>query len=151
MNAELNHILGVVTQGSPMMLVDRVVDIHPRERIRGVKCVTRSECRGPSSVMVGDVFPSAFLLEGMVQLASVLIFTTESFDPETHRLHMVGAEKVKVRSPITAGDRVEYDLKVTQHRSNIWRFRCFAEVDGAEVVTLELLVALVSVDEFVTA
>lgn len=144
MASELTHILDLVTQGSPLALLDRVVDVHPGERIRGVKCITRSECRGQSAVMMPGGYPVAFIIEGMLQLAAVLIYMTDSFDPESDRLQMVGAEKVKVRGTLSAGDRVEYDLRINQHRSNIWRFHCMGAVDGNEIIQLELLVAVVA-------
>ena len=51
---------------------------------------------------------------------------------------------MKFRKPVVPGDRVEFHMKKTAHRRNMWWYRGEAKVDGALVCEAEISAMLIS-------
>ena len=56
----------------------------------------------------------------------------------------LGIDKARFRRPVTPGDRLDLSATVLQRRSNVWRLRGEARVDGALAAEAVLLASEVS-------
>ena len=119
-----------------------MVEIEPRKSARAVKCVTYNEPFFPGHFPDHPVFPGVLIVEAMAQLSGVLAYASEPFDANTKVMAFLGIDKAKFRRPVIPGDRMEIEIEVLQHRSNIWKTSGTATVDGNLCAQAELLAAI---------
>lgn len=146
MDFDINRILRILPHRSPFVLIDRVVELTPRRSARAYKCVSYNEPFFPGHFPGHPVFPGVLILEAMAQLSGVLAYASEPYDTSQKVLYFLGIDKAKFRRPVVPGDRMEIEVKVLQHRSNIWKTAGRAVVDDILVGQAELLAALTDRD-----
>jgi 3-hydroxyacyl-[acyl-carrier-protein] dehydratase len=139
---DVERILRILPHRSPFLLVDRVIELQPRKSARGIKCVTYNEPFFPGHFPGQPIFPNVLVVEAMSQLFAILAYASEPFDPGQKVLYFLGFDAAKFRRPIVPGDRVELEVEITQRRSNIWKAKATATVDGNLCASAELLAAL---------
>ena len=142
MNFDITKILRILPHRAPFLLIDRVVDLQPRQSARGVKCVTYNEPALAGHFPGAPVFPAVLCLESMAQLMCVLAYASDAIDPNTEMFVFAGIDRAKFRHPITAGDQMIVDVKVLQYRNNIWKCEGTASVDDVLCAEAELLAAI---------
>lgn len=81
--------------------------------------------------------------EALAQIGSILAYASEPFDAESGLLYFLGIDKAKFRRPVTPGDRLDLEVTIIHHRTNVWKLRGEASVDGALCAQGELLASVV--------
>lgn len=145
----LDHarILRILPQRPPLLLIDRVVELHTRKYARAVKCVSANEPACQGHFPNAPVFPAMLCIEAMSQLVCVLLYVSRALDPRSQRYAFAGVDKAKFRQPIVPGDRMDISVKVLQQRSNIWKCAGSVYVDEVLCVEAELLAAVQDVED----
>jgi 3-hydroxyacyl-[acyl-carrier-protein] dehydratase len=142
MDFDINRILRILPHRSPFVLIDRVVDLAPRQSARAIKCVTYNEPFFPGHFPGSPMFPGGLLLEAFAQLTAVLAYASDPYDNAQKVMYFLGIEDAKFRRPVVPGDRMQLEIEVVQRRSNIWKVDCEATVDTVSCATAKLLMAL---------
>ena len=83
------------------------------------------------------------VLESLAQIGGILAYASDPFDPVSNLMFFLGIDKAKFRHPVVPGDRVDLHVAVVHHRSNVWKFRGEASVDGTLAAEAELLASIV--------
>ncbi len=143
LSLSLPEILRILPHRAPFVLLDRIVDLQPRKSARAFKCVTYNEPFLPGHFPGNPIFPGVLILEALGQLAGVLVYASERFDSNQKVMQFVGIDKARFRKAVVPGDRMVLDVRVLQHKSNIWKCSCTASVDEAVCADAELLTAVV--------
>jgi 3-hydroxyacyl-[acyl-carrier-protein] dehydratase len=117
----------------PFLLVDRITELEPNQRILGIKNVSQSE-RYLSPATPGDkpALPPTILTEAIAQVGAILILSK----PENRdRLPLfMGIERVRYRGSVYPGDVVEIEARVKRLRSRMGVLTGKARVRGKVVV-----------------
>ncbi len=144
---EIPKILEILPHRYPFVLVDRVTEIHPGESIRGHKMVSTNEpwCQGHFPGR--PILPGVLIIEALAQIGGILAYASEPFDTQSSLMYFLGIDKAKFRHTVTPGDRLDLLVEVMQHRSNVWKLRGEATVDGTLCAQGELLASIVDRDE----
>ena len=142
MDFDIVRILRILPQRAPFVLVDRVLEIAPRQSARGVKCVTYNEPFFPGHFPGQPIFPAGLVLEAFAQLTAILAYASDPYDQAQKVMYFLGVEEAKFRRPITPGDRMILDVSIPQRRSNIWKVAAEASVEGNTCASAKLLMAL---------
>jgi 3-hydroxyacyl-[acyl-carrier-protein] dehydratase len=58
-------------------------------------------------------------------------------------MYVLAIDKAKFRRTVTPGDRLDLDVAIVRRRTNVWKFRGEASVDGAICASAELLASVV--------
>lgn len=140
---DIERILQILPHRWPFVLVDRVTDVVPGERIRGHKCVTFNEPWFQGHFPKHPIMPGVLVIEALAQIGGILAYATEPFDEETNLLYFLGIDKAKFRRPVVPGDRLDLEVTIMQHRTNVWKLRGEASVEGALCAQGELLASVV--------
>jgi 3-hydroxyacyl-[acyl-carrier-protein] dehydratase len=140
---DITKILQVLPHRHPMVMVDRVTEIVPNEHIRGFKCVAYSEPWFVGHFPSRPIMPGVLILEALAQIGGILAYASEPFDPTTNLMYFLGIDKAKFRKPVVPGDRLDLMCEVLHHRSNVWKLRGEASVDGTLCASGELLASIV--------
>ena len=142
MDFDINRILRILPHRAPFVLIDRVLDLAPRQSARAVKCVTYNEPFFPGHFPGAPIFPGGLILESMAQLTGVLAYASDAYDNAQKVMYFLGVEEAKFRRPVVPGDRMIVEVRVETRRSNIWKVAAEASVEGNTCATAKLLTAL---------
>lgn len=122
---ELKEIIEILPHRYPFLLVDRILDYTPNEKITGLKNVTFNEPFFQGHFPGNPVMPGVLIVEAMAQVAGVLAFKSGM---EGSGVLFMSIEKVKFRKPIVPGDQIIFEVKVAHRRGNVWKFSGIAKV-----------------------
>jgi 3-hydroxyacyl-[acyl-carrier-protein] dehydratase len=140
---EIDRILQILPHRWPFVMVDRVTDVVPRERIVGHKCVTMGEPWAQGHFPARPIFPGVLIIEALAQIGGILAYASEPFDASSSLMYFLGIDKAKFRRPVTPGDRLDLEVTILHHRTNVWKFKGEASVDGTLCASAELLASVV--------
>ncbi len=140
---ELPKILELLPHRYPLVMVDRVTVLEPRVSIQGFKLVSANEPWVQGHFPGQPVLPGVLVIEALSQLGGLLAYASEPFDTTRSMLYFLGFEKVKFRHRVAPGDRLDLCVEVMQHRTNVWKFRGEATVEGTLCAQGELLASVI--------
>ncbi|MCK5933208.1 MAG: 3-hydroxyacyl-ACP dehydratase FabZ [Fulvimarina manganoxydans] len=144
-SADIFKILKLLPHRYPFLMVDRIVDIDGDVSAIGVKNVTANEPHFQGHFPDNPVMPGVLIIEGMAQTAGAIC--TLSRGGETPALvYFMTIDNAKFRKPVLPGDMLEYHVKQSKKRGNIWKFDCLAIVAGTKVAEATVSAMLVAAD-----
>lgn len=114
----------------PFLLVDKVVNLKPRESAVGIKGVTCNEPFFTGHFPKQAVMPGVLLVESMAQTAAILVVHTLGAEAEGKIVYFMSVENARFRKPVVPGDQLQVHVNVIQHRANVWKFDGECRVDG---------------------
>ena len=125
----------------PFLLIDRVLELVPGERIRALKNVSINEPFFQGHFPHRPVMPGVLIIECMAQAGGVLSHVTyKDLEPKP-LFFLAGVDEARFRRPVVAGDQLIIDVEVDRVSRGMWRYNCTATVDGARAVTAKILCA----------
>jgi 3-hydroxyacyl-[acyl-carrier-protein] dehydratase len=140
---DIDRILQILPHRWPFVLVDRVKEVEPFERIAGYKSVSFNEPWFQAHFPGRAIMPGVLVLEAFMQIGGLLAYASEPFDESNALMYFLGVDKAKFRRPVVPGDRLDLEVKVIHHRTNVWKLRGEACVDGTLCAQSELLASVV--------
>lgn len=112
--------------------VDRIVELVPGERARGVKSVALSEDVFDEHFPGNPVMPGIYLLEGLAQTAGLLLTRTT----EGRRLALMASiDRARFSAFARPGDRVHLDVEIESLHEDAAQVRGSATVDGRSIAS----------------
>ncbi|CAN93018.1 3-hydroxyacyl-ACP dehydratase FabZ [Sorangium sp. So ce448] len=140
---DIHQILSILPHRYPLVMVDRVTEITANKCIRGYKCVAYNEPWFQGHFPQRPIMPGVLILESLTQLGGILAYASDPFDATSNLMFFLGIDKAKFRHTVTPGDRLDLYAEVLHHRSNVWKLRGEASVDGTLCAEGEMLASIV--------
>ena len=140
---DIDRILQILPHRWPFVMVDRVTEVVPNEVIRSHKSVSFNEPWFLGHFPRNPIMPGVLVIEALAQIGGILAYASEPFDEATSLLYFLGIDKAKFRRPVVPGDRLDLEVTVIQHRTNVWKLKGEACVDGTLCAQGELLASVV--------
>ena len=110
---DIEEIMEQLPHRYPFLLVDRVLECVPGERILALKNVTFNEPYFTGHFPHRPVMPGVIIIEALAQTAGILAFKTVGVIPSKDtRFYFVAIDKARFRKPVEPGDQLM--LKVVQ-------------------------------------
>ena len=145
----VNEIMGLLPHRYPMLLVDRVVEYIPNERILAYKNITANEDVFNGHFPGAPIFPGVMTIEALAQASGILGFLSTGTTADDGKLYLfAGVDKVRFKRPIVPGDKLMLSSEVETVKRNIWRFKTVATVDGEVACAATLLCAYRDREQF---
>ena len=113
----------------PFLLIDRVLEITPRERIVALKNVTVNEPFFNGHFPGFPIMPGVLQIEAMAQAGGALLLT-EVPDRDTKLIVFTGIENAKFRRPVVPGDQLRIEVQVVNWRRTMVKMQGVCYVDG---------------------
>ena len=131
----------IIPHRYPFLLVDRIIEFEPDQRIVGVKNVSINE---PYLSRPADggrpTLPPTILTEAVAQVGAILILAKP--ENKDQLIFFRGMERVRFRKPVYPGDTVIVEAVVKRLRSRMGVLEGHARVDGKVVVNGTMTFAL---------
>jgi 3-hydroxyacyl-[acyl-carrier-protein] dehydratase len=128
-------IVKLIPHRPPFLMVDRIQDIVPRERARGIKVISSNEPHLAGHFPGLPITPGVLLVEGMAQTALALIGYSKNEDFEGRYVYLTTIDKAKFRGPARPGDTVHFDVKFVNSKDLFYKFEGVASIDGKVIAS----------------
>jgi len=122
----------------PFLLVDRIIELVPRERIVGIKQVTIGEQFFQGHFPGAPVMPGVLIVEALAQVGAILALR-EIERREEKLVLFSGIERARFRQPVVPGDTLTLEVTALRIGSRIQRMRGEAKVEGRVVAEAEIM------------
>jgi beta-hydroxyacyl-ACP dehydratase FabZ len=122
----------------PFLLVDRIIELVPKERIVGIKQVTIGEQFFQGHFPGAPVMPGVLIVEALAQVGAILALR-EIENREEKLVLFSGIEKARFRQPVVPGDTLLLEVTALRIGSRIQRMRGEAKVEGRIVAEAEIM------------
>ena len=139
---DIHKILQILPHRYPFVLVDRILDIVPGERITGLKNVTINEPFFQGHFPGIPIMPGVLIVEAMAQAGGVLIAESAKLDSMGALIYFMGIDKVRFRKPVEPGDQLILELEILKMRSKVAKMAGKAKVGDSLVAEGEFLASL---------
>jgi beta-hydroxyacyl-ACP dehydratase FabZ len=140
MVCDVRKIMEFLPHRYPFILVDRIIELVPNERIVGLKNVTINEPFFQGHFPGTPVMPGVLIIEAMAQVGGVLVSSSRSEKKGKELLmYFMGIDKARFRKPVVPGDQLVLEIVWTQRRGNVSKMSAKATVDGTLVAEAEVL------------
>ncbi len=137
---DIHEILEYLPHRFPMLLVDRVLEIVPGERIVALKNVSINEPFFPGHYPHHPVMPGVLVIEALAQTAAILSFKTMGGKPDDKSVYyFVGIDNARFKRPVSPGDQLIFEVSILANKRGIWKFAAKAKVDGQVAAEAELM------------
>ncbi|MET0402740.1 MAG: 3-hydroxyacyl-ACP dehydratase FabZ [Cystobacter sp.] len=130
---DIQEIQALLPHRYPFLLVDRVVEIVPGQKIVAFKNVTMNEPFFNGHFPGHPVMPGVLILEALAQASAILAYKTENMDPLHSVSYLMSVDGARFRKPVVPGDRLQLNVEVLRHKGAVWKTKGTATVDGAKV------------------
>lgn len=144
---DIGEILNLLPHRYPFLLVDRVVEIVPGQKLTAYKNVTINEPFFNGHFPGHPVMPGVLILEALAQATAILAYKSENMDPARKLTYLMGVDGARFRKPVLPGDRLQLEIEVLRHKGAVWKTKGLATVDGARVAEGEFLATVVDKDK----
>lgn len=144
---DINAILKHLPHRYPMLMIDRVLECLPGERIVALKNVSINEPYFPGHYPHQPVMPGVLIIETMAQAAAILAFKTLNDRSNDNTVYyFVGIEGARFKKPVLPGDQLKVEASIVYHKRGMWRFKVNATVEGQLVSEAELMCTLRTIE-----
>jgi len=139
---QIREIMDRIPHRYPFLLVDRVVELVPRQRVVAIKNVTINEPFFQGHFPGAPVMPGVLIIEALAQAGAVLLLS-DIPDRASKLVYFTGIDEARFRRPVVPGDQIRLTMEVLKLRARTCKMRGTAEVDGELVAEAEIMSALV--------
>ena len=138
---DIQKIMKVLPHRYPFLLVDRILELVPGEKVIGLKNVTMNEPFFQGHFPEIPVMPGVLQVEALGQVGGILVYYSKSEEERGEMVYFTGLDKVRFRKPVIPGDQLMMELKVLKMRSRVVKMAGTATVDGQLVAEAQLMAA----------
>ncbi|OEU44461.1 MAG: 3-hydroxyacyl-[acyl-carrier-protein] dehydratase FabZ, partial [Desulfobacterales bacterium S7086C20] len=127
---DIEKIMQFLPHRYPFILLDRVIEIVPKERIVCLKNVTINEPFFQGHFPGTPVMPGVLIIETMAQAGGVLVYASLPEEEKKGLVYFMGIDKARFRKPVVPGDQLVVEIIWTKRRANVSKMSGKATVDG---------------------
>jgi len=139
---DISTIESVLPHRYPFLLVDRIVDLVPREHVIAIKNVTVNEPYFVGHFPVKKIMPGVLIVEALAQAGAFLLLNTIE-DHDKKLAYFAAIDNVRFKRPVIPGDQLRLEVKMLNYKLSTCKMHGQAFVDGelaAEAVMIASIV-----------
>ena len=118
---DVEQIKQLLPHRAPMLFVEKLADIVPRESATGYKAVSINEPYFMGHFPDTAVMPGGLIVEAMAQAAGALVVHSVS-GKTGPAVYFLTIEKARFRKPVVPGDMLRMPVKKLAQRGPVWKF-----------------------------
>lgn len=139
---DINEILRIMPHRYPFILIDRIVEVVPGEKVIAIKNLTINEPFFQGHFPNQPIMPGVLILEAMCQAGCFILMHTVE-DPLKINMFLSSVESMRFRSTVIPGDQIRLEVDLLKLRLKVCKFhgRAFvADKLSAEAVFMATIV-----------
>jgi len=136
---DIQEIMNILPHRYPFILVDRILELIPNEKVVALKNVTINEPFFQGHFPGNPIMPGVLIVEAMAQAGAVLAHASLSRKELDGLVFFMGMDKVKFRKPVVPGDQLVIELKPLKQRLKVFKMSATAKVEKTLVAEAELM------------
>ena len=131
----ITEIQRILPHRYPFLLIDRIIDLTPKQRIVAIKNVSVNEPFFQGHFPEYPIMPGVLIIEAIAQTGATLLLTEFHEEDRKNKLTVfTGIERAKFRRPVTPGDQLRIVVEVLAWRRTAVRMQGKAYV-GDKIAT----------------
>ena len=143
MKMDIHEILRKLPHRYPIILVDRVLELVPGERVVALKNVTINEPFFMGHFPGHPVMPGVLIIESLAQACAILAFVTlEAKEGDGTLFYFAGIDATRFKKPVIPGDQLRLEAEMGRVKRGVGKFTGRALVDGQVVCETEMMCAV---------
>ena len=136
---DIRRIMEYLPHRYPFILVDRILELVPNERIVGLKNVTINEPFFQGHFPGEPVMPGVLIIEAMAQVGGVMAYASLEEGQEGKLIYFMGIDKARFRRRVVPGDQLIFEMTLLKKRAGLFKMAGKANVDGVLVAEAEVM------------
>ena len=142
---DVTRIQGLLPHRYPFLLVDRVLELEPHQRILAMKNVSVNEPFFQGHFPGHPVMPGVLVVEAMAQAGGLLtqlsLQQDGGGDKQEKLFYLVKVDNARFSKMVVPGDQLLLEVRLKRQIRNMAQYESVARVDGKEVASAEILCA----------
>lgn len=138
----IEDILKIVPHRYPFVLIDRIIDYRPGDKLTAIKNVTFNEHFFQGHFPNQPVMPGVLILESMAQAGAFLVLNTVE-NPLDKNMFFTGVSDSKIRAPVTPGDQLRLEMTLVKMKLTAIRLKGEAYVENKLVAQATIMANVV--------
>ena len=137
---DIKELMEVIPHRYPFLLVDRILEVTPGEKARGLKNVTINEPFFQGHFPGEPVMPGVLMVEALAQVGCAAILSV----PENRGklVFFAGINKFRFKGVVRPGDQLLLEVNMTQMRGSMGKGEGEIKVEDKVVASGELMFAV---------
>ncbi|WP_425229684.1 3-hydroxyacyl-ACP dehydratase FabZ [Sphingomonas sp.] len=127
---DIGRVMTALPHRYPMLLVDRVEELIPDERIVAIKAVSMNEPFFQGHFPGRPIMPGVLQVEALAQAAGVLAVESLGLAGTGKLVYFMSIDGVKFRKPVEPGVLLRLEVSFLQKRARVCKFAGRALLDG---------------------
>jgi 3-hydroxyacyl-[acyl-carrier-protein] dehydratase len=123
----------------PFLLIDRILECIPDQKIIGLKNVTINEPFFQGHFPGVPIMPGVLIVEAMAQAGGVLALNSMPDFAEGSLMYFMGLDQVRFRKQVVPGDQLILELEILKKRAKVIKMSGVAKVDNQIAAEAQLL------------
>lgn len=137
---DIHRVMSLLPHRYPFLLIDKVLEFEPDERLLALKNVTYNEPFFGGHFPGRPVMPGVLIVEAMAQATGLLAMESRPDEIHSNSLYyFVGIDKARFKQPVEPGDQLHLEVFLKNVKRGIWMFSGEARVDGRVAATAEIM------------
>ncbi len=130
---DIKRVMAALPHRYPMLLVDRVEELVPNQRIAAIKAVTINEGFFQGHFPGRPIMPGVLIVEALAQAAGVLAVESLGLAGSGKLVYFMAIDEAKFRQPVEPGVLLRLEVEFVQKRATVCKFAGKALVEGKVV------------------
>ncbi len=137
---EINEIKALLPHRYPFLLVDRVLELIPNQKIIALKNVTANEEFFNGHFPAKPVMPGVLVIESMAQAAGIMMLSKEEHKGKIP--YFTGIDNARFRKTVVPGDQLIIEVDVIRVKGSVGKVKAVSKVDNQVAAEAELMFIL---------
>ena len=138
---DIHEIKNYLPHRYPFLLVDRVLEAVPEEKLVALKNVTYNEPFFEGHFPSRPVMPGVLIIEALAQASAIMASygSDDVSSSESRVYYFTGIDKARFKRPVEPGDQLIFEVELVRRIKNMWKCKAVAKVDGKLAASAELM------------
>jgi 3-hydroxyacyl-[acyl-carrier-protein] dehydratase len=119
---DIRRVMAALPHRYPMLLVDRVEELHKDRRITATKAVTINEGFFAGHFPDRPIMPGVLIVEALAQAAGVLAVESLGLAGSGKLVYFMAIDGAKFRAPVEPGVLLRLEVEFVQKRATVCKF-----------------------------